>query len=329
MTNKVPISLIVDDSCPLIHAYYYSSWSDKGDGPQTKDGRPLAKIIPNSFLDKYCDITNAHGMAGKISVVPIPTEDGDIVNGFPGYDYSIVKEWLDTVNERLSPRFDFSPEVLTHFNALDLNTGEFLNMDEETWSFQQDRTTLTPYIAKSFELLKAAGIDASGVTSPWSFGLKVEDEYIAAIAAAQLQVYGRELSWYFLHCLERKPHTRPWIAYKEGNQTLVSIPTTLNDRMWDTIDCPRTDEDFINSIADKYLTKDGQDGGIIRVLKAGGWPLLCTHWQSLFSNGLETGLKVLNEVGERVNKHLSDQVEWKSCMEITQMVVEQNMWEKP
>ena len=40
------------------------------------------------------------------------------------------------------------------------------------------------------------------------------------------------------------------------------------------------------------------------MLDAGGWPVLLTHWQSLYSNGLGTGLAVLEEVGRRVRASL-------------------------
>ena len=44
----------------------------------------------------------------------------------------------------------------------------------------------------------------------------------------------------------------------------------------------------------RFLTPDGRGGKIREVLDAGGWPVILTHWQSLFSNGLETGLAVLD-----------------------------------
>jgi hypothetical protein len=40
--------------------------------------------------------------------------------------------------------------------------------------------------------------------------------------------------------------------------------------------------------------------------------VLLTHWQSLFSNGLETGLAALEEVGASVSAGLAGEVEWLS-----------------
>ena len=172
------------------------------------------------------------------------------------------------------------------------------------------------------EYLKAAGFDATGVTSPWTFASEVEDEYITAIVAAQREVYGRDLSWYFLHTLHDQPASKPWVAFQEGNTTLVSIPSTVNDFWWQTIDSPRSDPEFVQDIADTILTSDGRGGKIREVLDAGGFPILLTHWQSLFSNGLETGLAALDVVGRRVNETLAGEVEWKTCSELVHLTVE-------
>ncbi len=321
--KKVPICLLVDDSSPLIHVYWFHKKPVDGKGPFTQDGRLLVKDVPNSFLDKFCDVVQRHNIAGKISIVPAPGGVGDIVTGFPGYNQSLITQWLNTARKRLSERFDFSPEMLTHNHALDLKTGKYSVENEAVWSAKQDRTVLTPYIIHCLNLLKSAGIDASGVTSPWNFGNSVEGEYTEAILEAQKEVYDHKISWYFLHTYDEPPGKKPWIALKKGDCTLVSIASNMPDHFWNTIDSPVTDNEYVMSIANKYITEDGKEGSILNVLNAGGWPVFVTHWQSLFSNGLETGLKALNEVGKRVNTHLNDRIEWKSCMELTKLTLEQ------
>jgi hypothetical protein len=103
---------------------------------------------------------------------------------------------------------------------------------------------------------------------------------------------------------------------------VVSIPATTDDVIWDTIDTTDTSTEFINSLADKLISIDGKAGEIIRVLERGGYPILITHWQSLMSNGLGTGLKVLEEITKRVNNNLSDTVEWMDFEQIMNVVVE-------
>jgi hypothetical protein len=320
--NRVPICLLIDDSAPLIHVYWFHKKPINGKGPSTNDGRLLVKDVPNSFLDRFCDVVAGNKMAGKISIVPSPGGVGDIVNGIPGYDNSLITQWLNTAKTRLSDRFDFSPEMLTHNRALDLKTGIYSEENEAEWSKKQDRTILTPYIINALELLKKAGINATGITSPWNFGKFVENEYKEAMIAAQKKVYNHELSWYFLDTLDNQPEKKPWIALRKENCTLISIASNMPDHFWETIDSPRTDKEYIQIIAEKYITADGKGGSIINVLEAGGWPVFVTHWQSLYSNGLETGLKALDEVGKRISSHLKDKVKWTSCMELTKLTVE-------
>ena len=74
-------------------------------------------------------------------------------------------------------------------------------------------------------------------------------------------------------------------------------------------------------MADEIITEDGKGGEAVRVLETGGFPILIAHWQSLMSNGLGTGLRILDEVARRINERLSDRVEWKSFAEIMEMVL--------
>jgi len=318
---KTPISLIIDDSCPLVHVFAHH-WRDVHGKPLvTSDGRPMPLWIPNEFLGRFCDVVERHGMAGKFSIVPAPAGLGDVVRGIKGHPPALTRAWLDMAQARLAARWDFCSEGITHNLAVDLATGEFFPEGENEWSQRQDRSTLTPYLVRQLELLRDAGVDATGVTSPWVFGIQVEPEYVASLVAAQKAVYGRDFSWYFLHMLWAHPESRPWIACRDGETVLVSVPANVPDIWWDTIDSPRTDVEFIEALADRLLTADGQGGAIRAVLDAGGWPVVLTHWQSLFSNGLESGLALLDELGRRVSAVLGEEVEWRSFSELAQRAV--------
>ena len=309
--QKFPISLIIDDPAPVLSVYYTHAGTDK-----TKDGRPLLEYVPLSLLDKFCDVVERNGIKGKYSVVPMPGNRGDLINGISGVSMEDMKAWINTVQTRLVPAVTVGPEMLTHNWAVNLADGSALSMNERDWAATQDRTTLTPYITKALALLKEAGFDAFGVTSPWDFGIQCEDEYAAAISKAVYDVTGKTEAWYFLRGLRNTPNARPWIQLEEDGRTLVSIPATTFDRFWQTIDCPDTSDEYVSRIADELITADGKDGQIIRALEIGSWPILIAHWQSLISNGLGTGIRALDEVGKRIRTHLSDRVEWMSFEEI-------------
>lgn len=317
----VPITLLVDDPCPLVHVYRYHLEHVHAEEPRTRDGRPLLDVIPNEFLDAFCDVVEGYELRGKFSIVPAPAGRGDIVEGVNG-DLDATLKWLAIAKRRLGGAFDFCPEGITHDLAVDLATGTPLEKGESRWSQTQDRLSLTPYLVKALRYLKDAGIDATGITSPWIFGMDLESEYIAAIVDAQRAVNARERSWYFLHMLDKHPETRPWVAHREGGTALVSIASTVDDVFWRTIDSPRADRTFVRDLADEILTEDGRGGKVRGVLDAGGWPVLLTHWQSLFSNGLGTGLAVLEEVGRRVRACLLQEVHWASCSELMELTIE-------
>ena len=313
--KKVPICLIIDDPAPVIsvHAIHAKN-------PLTKDGRQRVPSFSNTLLFEFCDIIERHGIKGKFSVVPMPGNKGDIIRGIEGVFPCELEEWLDTVRTRVTPLFSIGPEMLSHHKAVDLATGLPLDEREDTWSSHCDRAALTPYIARALTLLKEAGFSPLGVTSPWEFGIEVEEEYTHAISDAVMSVTGSSLAWYFLHSRKGVPNARPWIALSEEGRTLVSIPATVRDFFWQTMDTTQSDDAYVQSIADLFITPDGCGGEIPQMLSIGGFPILVTHWQSLMSNGLGTGLRVLDEVGRRVNSLLSDRVEWMRFEEIMRMV---------
>ena len=60
---------------------------------------------------------------------------------------------------------------------------------------------------------------------------------------------------------------------------------------------------------------------IIEALENESYPIMLTHWQSLASNGLYTGLKILDKVAQRVNDNLSDKVQWTKAEDLMNYVV--------
>lgn len=323
--KKAPISMIVDDPTPVLSVYYTHH-----EPHFTDDGRPLLEYYSNDFLYKFCDIIEKYGMKGKFTVVPMPGNRGDIINGIEGVDPQEAKQWLDTVKKRVVPNFSIVPEMLTHNKAVDLPTGKVLELNELQWSAQQDRTTLKPYIAKALSILQQAGFDLNGVSSPWGFGKDVEEEYAASIAQAMYEVTGKKTSFVFMHGLQGKPNARPWVLYDDGDKQVVTIPNTSTEVYWRTIHNPDTSEEFVNSAADDLITADGKGGQLVRTLETGGYPVFLCHWQSLISNGLGTGLRILEKVGQRVQEHLSDRVQWMRYDEIKDLVLgDKESYKKP
>ena len=111
------------------------------------------------------------------------------------------------------------------------------------------------------------------------------------------------------------------LQLEENGRTLVSIPATTRDVIWQTMDTADTSYEYVSSIADLLITEDGKSGQIIDVINTNGYPILITHWQSIMSNGLGTGIRVLDKVARRVNNNLADCVEWMNFEEIMKLVI--------
>ncbi len=314
---KTPIAINIDDGTPYFHIY-----REHAAKPFTKDGRPLLKTIPNSFLDAFANAVHKYGIRGKLSVVPSPCGHGDIVRGLDGFPREELDAWLETVKRDIVPYFSLCPEMITHHKAVNLADGGFFEENEAQWSQHQTLQTLIPYITYALTLCRDAGLPCGGVTSPWDFGVEVEDDYSAAVGFAMDAVYGKDSCWYFCRSLNHQPNARPWVS-KTGEHTVISIPGTIPDYFWDTMNSTDTSDEYISGVADKFISADGSTGEVLDVLNTNGWPILTTHWQSLFSNGSWSGLRVLEEVARRINKHLSDQVAWTSFDKIMELTAAQ------
>ena len=317
--NPASISLIVDDPCPGLHMYYFHAVR-RDPRALTADGRPLLKTIPNAMLERFCDLADEFGLRGKFSIVPRPGAAGSINSHLEGVPVEQMTQWLDLARRRIVPRFDITPEMITHDWALDLTTLGPLAENEHDWSQHQTVETLRPYIAFALDELKQAGFDATGVTSPWYFGIDIEPDYARAILEAQEQVYGRHDAWYFLRS-STAADARAEVMILETDdagtrRSCVAVLATCPDLIWRTMDTTRTDPGYLAEVADLYLTADGKAGRIREVVDGGGDVVLCTHWQSLFSNGTMAGLGVLAEIGRRVQNALGEAVRWTKCSDV-------------
>ena len=304
---KVPIALNIDDFTPIMHlcAKHLKA---------TEDGREFLKEVPYEFLLEFLELVEKYGVRGKLSVVPFPA--GENV-----FDTQEGQKWCEKTHEKLDGKFSYCPEMLTHERAYDIKNKCFFDVNERKWSEDKSEDELCEYITYALETLEKRGFQASGVTSPWTFGQKNLKEYEAAISRAMKNAFGKNHSWYFLLTDE---FAKAKTVLQNKERRLVSIFATSPDVFWECINTTRADEEYIQSIADHLITEDGTDGSIIRTLENGGHPVILTHWQSLFSNGTKSGLRALEVTLERIKKHLNDRVEFASFDEILNLTIKEN-----
>jgi hypothetical protein len=304
--NRLPVTVLLDDPTPCRNPAWYE-YPDQGH----------VEVVPNSFTARFADLIDRTGAAGKFSVIPCPGAKGRIDQGAPGLSDEELAGFISLVRERIAPRWDISPELMTHNKAIDLATMQPLAEREDVWAAHQDEAALTAYISLALQILRNVGLKPNGVTSPWALGKEVEDAYTRAIEAALRDVCGVRLGWYFLHVESHAPEVPPKVRRlnREQGTALVSIASASpeissgHDFAW------RTQFNEPAEI-DPLLTADGRGGRLAELFNHGSPIAFHTHWQSLFSNGTGAGLEALEEVCNRINRVWENRIRWTSAREL-------------
>lgn len=314
---SLPITLIVDDPAPLINVYWWHlAEVQDTEFPVSASGEPVAQTIPNDFLHQFVDVISRWGIKGKFSVLPYPAGLGAITEGWPGCDERALSTWLDVVRRQITPQMDITPEILTHAKTLDLDTRTLLPENERHWSRSQNASTLTPYIRYALEILNAVDLEATGITSPWDFGIEVEDEYQRAMRDAMRDANGRSQVWYFLHQQNERTDFCSRVVHRRDDAWQVSLCSQVGDKIWNTMNSLQTSADYVHSVADEYLSEDGSSGRLAELFQADTPIVWCTHWQSLYANGRTTGLQALDEICRRINTLWGTGASWMKCSEL-------------
>lgn len=115
--------------------------------------------------------------------------------------------------------------------------------------------------------------------------------------------------------------SNPKVVLDMHDRYLVSIPSSTEDFIWSCMRNNSKDYAFLSSLADGYISSNGKSGRIIDAIESGRIPCFLTHWTSLFANGRETGLIVLEIVLKRIKEYLADKVEFVSFDTLMQMLI--------
>ncbi len=311
---RTPLSLIVDDSCPVINLTYYwiqqrHAWKARhqpntppdrweGDAAQHKN---MPQTIPADFAWEWAEWCWENGVKGKFSLIPYPAGMGRVDEGFPDFPKYEYQSWLRIYREIIWPNFDLTPEMLTHTAIVDLKT---LTLTEEweqvEWVNPPIDNRLTDYIITAMEMLNNVGIPCEGVTSPGAFGKRQEAAYAKAVLTASQEVNNDPRPFYFLWLKrDELPDVPIWYAEKEKGIAIASIVSCAGDWFggW-------TGYDLGN--ADRFITEDLQHGRLPTILKQELPCVIVGHWPGFYFNGEKYGFDVLKTVKARLDDYDPD-----------------------
>jgi hypothetical protein len=305
-SGKTPISLIIDDGSPVDPLFYEIP------------GYETPFLVPREFTRQVVETFEQFDLRGKFTVIPMPSCLGRIDQSLKRVSPNHLEGFLQLVRDRIAPRFDITPEFLTHMRAYDLKTGQYEHIYEDVWISQAPLEEIVEYFVLAFTILKNVGLTATGITSPWNSGIDVEKKYAQALAEAQWKMFGRKLTWYFLHSTGSGKPRQCSIEYENPgrSQVVVSVPANADDIFWSMERPTRAERmQFINDGIDRLVSADGRTGRIRQLIESGHPVVLLTHWQSLYTQGTGLGLEGLRALVERIQKVFGNSLEWVSCSE--------------
>jgi hypothetical protein len=305
-TGRIPFSLIIDDGSPVDPLFYEIP------------GYETPFLVPRAFTQRVADILDKYGLRGKLTIIPMPSCLGRLDQSLKRVPKEYLQDFLEVVRERIQPRFDITPEFLTHLRAYDLKKEQYQHIFEDVWITGAPPEEVVEYFVLAFTILKDVGLNAPGITSPWESGIDVEKKYAKALAGAHWQVFHQKLTWYFLYGSDWGEPRHCTVEYHdpERGQSVVSVPANFADLFWSMEKPVYERVQFINDNIDKVLSVDGRTGRIRQLIDSGYPVILLTHWQSLYTQGTGLGLEGLSTLAERIQKVFGNSIEWVNITEM-------------
>ena len=321
--RRTPLSLIIDDSCPVINkAYYWIQQMHEWRLRHRPDSKPsgwevhydkldrMPNTIPAAHAARWGEWCAEQGIRGKFSLVPFPAGVGRIDHGFPGFPERELADGLRVAKEIIRPNFDLTPEMLTHTRVVDLKTWKLTEEWEQGAWVNPPVDQLTEYVATAMQLLKNVGIACEGVTSPGAFGKGKEEAYSRAVLEAALRVNQNPRPFYFLWLVHDKmPDVPLRHVQKDQGIAIASIVSCAGDWFGAT--------GFDEANPDLFITEDLQGGRLPSGLKEELPCIMVGHWPCFYVND-QVGFKVLKTVKRRLDAYDPDRMKtiWMKNSEI-------------
>jgi len=321
--DRVPVSLIIDDSTCLVNMAYFGipQFAEVFPDQYKQDWRKLPREIPDSFVREFGEWSRENGIKGKYSIVPYPACTGWISRFIPGWTKKELEESLDLVRNLIAPNWDIHPEMVSHTRVIDITTGKPFPFATpaymENWEWSQTKSTdeLASYQAYALEILKEAGLPCEGLTTPGGYGGRNQDNLALSTLQAVRDVYGVEIPHYFRDVItEKGKSVKPQVLFPSGlgstdPKCVVSILGCTDDWFgnWDGLSA---------GSADNMITEDLLSGRLVDVIGKGEPAIMVCHWPGIYFNGLKTGFNILKEVVTRL-KSKYDNLIWMRLNEIS------------
>ncbi|HLK56811.1 MAG TPA: hypothetical protein VKU00_09615 [Chthonomonadaceae bacterium] len=320
--NRVPLSLIIDDSTCLVNLAHFCipQFHEVFPDRYLQDWRQLPREIPDAFVEEFGLWCHEAGVKGKYSIVPNPACVGWVDRDLPGWSKQQLTESLNLVRDLMTPDWDIHPEMVTHTWVIDTKTGrpypERTERFMENWGWTTGRSVdeIADYLSYALRILHNVGLPCEGITTPGGFGNQALPELAQATLEACRSVYQTEIPHYFRHLFTDDRSVAPRVEYASGLDSadprcVVSIIGCTGDWFggWDGL---------TPGSADQFITADLQGGRLPEVIAREEPAILVCHWPGIYYNGEKIGFRIFQEVVQRLHQRY-DNLIWLKLSEIS------------
>ena len=320
--GRVPVSFIIDDSTCLVNLAHFGipHFAEAFPNRYKQDWRQLPREIPDAFVRKFGEWSREHGVKGKYSVVPYPACVGWVDRDMPGWTRKQLLDSLALVRDFMSVDWDIHPEMITHTFVINTKTGRPYAdrtekfMENFGWSVGKSADELGDYLAYALRILRNAGLQCEGVTTPGGFG----NRSLKALSLATLQscrdVFQAEIPHYFRHLYTDQRSVVPRVENVSGLDSddprcVVSIIGCTGDWFggWDGLK---------PGSVDRFIAGDLQSGRMVDVIAREEPAIMVCHWPGIYFNGQEIGYRIFQQVVQRLHRRY-DNLLWMKLSEIS------------
>lgn len=332
--NRIPISMIIDDSTALVNMAHFGIPQFKEIFPDQylQDWKRLPREIPDSFVREFGEWCRDQGIKGKYSMVPYPACTGWLHRFIPGWTGEDLKNSLKLVGDFMMEDWDIHPEMISHTRVININTGlPFPDATQdymENWEWSQTKSMdeLAGYISFALNVLREAGLSCEGVTTPGGFGSRNMENLAGGTLEAVREVFNTDIA-HFFRDVRTGPEDKvtPELFHVSGLNSddpkcSVHIIGCTNDWFggWDGLS---------QGSPDRFITPDLLHGRMVEVIESGQPAIMVGHWPGFYFNGDKTGFNILKTVIKRLHEkynHLvwmknSEIARYQACKELTEL----------
>lgn len=321
--NRVPVSLIIDDSTCLVNMAHFGipQFAEVFPDNYKQNWRKLPREIPDSFVREFGEWSINNGVKGKYSIVPYPACTGWVNRFIPGWTKKELENSLNLVREVITPNWDIHPEMISHTRVIDIKTGRPFEqatpdyMENWEWSQNKSADELASYHAYALQILKDAGLTCEGITTPGGYGSKNMDNLALGTMESVRDVYGAEIPHFFRDLYTEKGESvAPRVLHASNLESndpkcVVSIVGCTGDWFggWDGL---------VPGDVNKFITEDLQSGRMVDVIESGEPAIMVCHWPGIYYNGEKLGFNILKDIVQRLNQKY-DHLIWMKLAEIS------------